>query len=562
MFELRPYQHDAIDALYAYLRTHDDNPVIVAPTGSGKSALIAAVCVDAVQRWNGRVLVLAHVRELLEQNADKIRRMCPRLRVGVYSAGLGRRDTQTPVLVAGIQSIYKRASELDPFDLVLVDEAHTIPTDGEGMYRQFLTEAKQINPQLRVVGLTATPYRMKAGLICSPEHFLNAVCYEIGIKELIRDGYLCPLISKAGLARADTSQIAVRAGEFAAVELEQVMNQDELVRAACREIVEQTRDRQACLIFASGVAHGQHVCRVLLEEHGIQSGFVCGETPDDERDEILGQFRGDHKGALFRSEPLKYLCNVNVLTTGFDATHIDCIALLRPTMSPGLYVQMVGRGFRRHPGKANCLVLDFGGNVQRHGPVDQVRVKPPSAGGGGLPPGKECPECHSVIASGYARCPDCGYQFPPPDRQPHEARATNAGILSGQVTEAEFDVRDITYSVHTKRGADEDAPRTMRVEYRLGLNYFVSDFVCVEHTGWARRKAEQWWKARSPDPVPVTAEQAVDIANAGGIATTETVTVRSVAGEPFDRIIAYTLGPMPESLPAGFLNRSSDDVPF
>lgn len=563
MLELRPYQRDAIDALYAYLRIHDDNPVIVAPTGSGKSALIAKICGDAVQRWNGRVLVLAHVRELLEQNADKIRRMCPELRIGVYSAGLGRRDTSTSVLVAGIQSIYKRAAELDPFDLVVIDEAHTIRTDGEGMYRQFLSEARQYNPQLRVIGLTATPYRMKSGPICAPDHFLNAVCYEIGIKELIRDGYLSPLVSKAGRARADTTRVAVRGGEFATAELELVMDRDELVQTACCEIVEQTRTRKACLIFASGLRHGRHVCRVLQEQHGIECGFVRGETPDPERDDLLSRFRGDRTGVLFTDvAPLKYLCNVNVLTTGFDATHIDCIAMLRPTMSPGLYVQMVGRGFRQHPGKANCLVLDFGGNVLRHGPVDQVRAKPPAANEGGLPPAKECPECHSLIATGYARCPDCGHEFPPPERQRHDARATNAGILSGQLTEAELDVLDITYSVHTKRGADENAPRTMRVEYRLGLSYYVSDFVCFEHTGWARRKAEQWWKARSPDPVPGTAEQAVDIANAGGVATTDTVTVRSVAGEPFDRIIAYTLGPRPEGLPAESAPRWDADTPF
>ncbi|MBI3865542.1 MAG: DEAD/DEAH box helicase family protein [Planctomycetia bacterium] len=835
MFALRPYQRQAVDALYDYLRTHDDNPVIVAPTGSGKSALIAAVCTDAVQKWQGRVLVLAHVRELLEQNAEKIRRMCPELPVGIYSAGLKRRDTRAPVLVAGIQSIYRRAGELDPFDLVLVDECfpagtpivtpfgsigidelrvgdvvetalglgrilatsvrtvtelvhievsdgtrisctpghrvftprgwieasslavgeilfsrdsvralwcrissvekspsgrerlclpreavdqteilldllreeacqshepqrrsaesarevaadaiqaastwrkrwapdvatiglvtrsrrrmggrscltygqaaeirlpdqlqsrpcesrskdrdrdrwkessidrssgagcqkrptlavarvvsvsreqctsprtvfnlhvdrhpsyfaggilvhncHLIPPEGEGMYRQFLAEAKQVSPHMRVIGLTATPFRLKSGMICSPDHFLNAVCHEIGVRELIRDGYLCPLISKAGRSRADTSRIAVRAGEFAAAELESVMDQDELVRAACREIVAHSADRQACLIFASGVQHGRHVCRVLQEEHGIECGFVCGETPDAERDELLARFRG-MSTSLFGQAPLRYLCNVNVLTTGFDAPQIDCIALLRPTMSPGLFVQMVGRGFRLHSGKRTCLVLDFGGNVERHGPVDQVRVKDPALPGHGPPPAKECPECRSLIATGYARCPDCGYEFPPPEKQPHEAKATNAGILSGQVTESEFEVRDVTYRVHTKQGASPDAPKTMRVTYQLGLSYWVSEFICFEHEGWARKKAQQWWKARSPDPVPETVEQAVDIANAGGVATVETVTVRSVAGEKFDRIIAVQLGPMPEALESQPAPRWDADVPF
>src|SRR5262249_53491459 len=154
-------------------------------------------------RWNGRVLVLAHVKELLEQTADKLRLVCPEVCFGIYSAGLGRRDTESPVIVAGIQSAFRRACEMGSFDLVIVDEAHTIPPEGEGMYRQFLADAKVVNPQLRVIGLTATPFRLKSGLICTPDHFLNHVCYEIGVRELIVQGFLSPLVTKAGTMRVD-----------------------------------------------------------------------------------------------------------------------------------------------------------------------------------------------------------------------------------------------------------------------------------------------------------------------------------------------------------------------
>ena len=145
--ELRPYQQAAVDAVYDYLRQHDDNPCVVIPTAGGKTPILATICKDAVMQWGGRVLVLAHVKELLEQAADKLRVVCPELRFGVYSAGLNRRDTDQPVIVAGIQSVYKRACELDAFDLVIVDEAHLIPPDGEGMYRQFLADAKIVNPR-------------------------------------------------------------------------------------------------------------------------------------------------------------------------------------------------------------------------------------------------------------------------------------------------------------------------------------------------------------------------------------------------------------------------------
>lgn len=300
--QLRAYQQEAVDAVYAHLRERDDNPVVVCPTGAGKSIIIAQIASDAVARWAGRVLILAHVQELLEQNADKVRRLCPDSQVGIYSAGLKQRNTTSPIICAGIQSVYRRACELDAFDIVIVDECHLIAPDGEGMYRQFLADAQVINPHLRVVGMTATPFRLKSGLICSPDHFLNHVCYEIGIRELIRDGYLCPLVSKAGKSKAHTENVTVRGGEFVAGELESLMNRDALVEAACSEIIERTVDRQSCLIFASGVEHGKHIARILRERHNADCGFVCGETPSSERDELLARFRGDSSGTLFGRE--------------------------------------------------------------------------------------------------------------------------------------------------------------------------------------------------------------------------------------------------------------------
>jgi DNA repair protein RadD len=553
MMQLRPYQRECVDAVYRHLRTRDDNPCVVIPTAGGKTPIMATICKDAVGLWDGRVLILAHVKELLEQTTDKLTQVCPEVKFGVYSAGLKRRDTEHSVIVAGIQSVYKKACELGAFDLIIVDEAHLIPPDGEGMYQQFLADAKVINPETRVIGLTATPFRLKSGMICSPDNILNAVCFEVDVRELIRDGFLCPLVTKAGKEKADVDQLHVRGGEFVAGEVEDLMDQDRLVTAACAEIIALAHDRRSCLIFASGVKHGQHVARVLGEMSGQECGFVCGETPIAQRDELLERFRnGD----------LRYLANVNVLTTGFDAPNIDCVALLRPTMSPGLFYQMCGRGFRLHPGKANCLVLDFGGNVLRHGPVDDIKVTTANQGDGPAP-AKECPECQAVIAAGFATCPQCGYVFPPPERKKHDAKASEAGILSGQVTQTRYRVQDTYYSVHTKRGASEDAPKTMRVDYRVGWHQYKSEWVCFEHEGYARQKAVAWWKRHSPDPVPDTAERAVEIAEAGGVAATLGITVRTVTGDDFERITDYELGPMPEPIPAGELDPDDpDEIPF
>lgn len=421
------------------------------------------------------------------------------------------------------------------------------------MYRQFLADAKIINPGLRIVGFTATPFRLKTGPICTPDGFLNHICCEVGVRELIRDGFLCALVTKAGKTKVDTADLHIRAGEFMADEVEDLMDQEALVRAACEEVMEHTASRNACLIFSSGVKHGQHIVETLRDEHGIECGFVTGETPTAERDATLGRFRNGE---------LKYLCNINVLTTGFDAPHIDCVAMLRPTMSPGLYYQMVGRGFRLHPSKSNCLVLDFGGNVLRHGPVDQLKPTMIDRGDGKAP-AKECPECNAVIAAGFSKCPLCGFEFPPPERQKHEAKASEAGILSGEVTTTKYRVQDVFYHIHTKRTSTEEDPKTLRVDYRVGLADIKSEWICFEHQGYARQKAIAWWKKRSPDPVPDTAERAVDIIGGGGLAQTLGITVRSVTGDPYERIIDHELGPMPEPLPAAnFDSNDLDEVPF
>jgi len=538
MMQLRPYQQDAVDAVYAHLREHDDNPVVAIPTGGGKTPVIATMCRDAVSRWNGRVLILAHVKELLEQALDKLQQVAPEMwhQIGVYSAGLKSRDTEHPIIVAGIQSVYRRACDLDRFDLVIVDEAHMIPPDGDGMYRTFLEEARKINPNLRVIGLTATPFRMTTGPICGPDNVLNSVCYEIGVRELIVQGFLCQLVSKGGREDVDTDGLHVRGGEFMADEVEALMDKDERVESACKEIVEYTRDRNSCLVFTSGVQHARHVAEVLRRSDP-RVETVFGETADQDRVRAIAEFRAGR---------VKYLVNVNVLTHGFDAPNVDCVAMLRPTMSPGLYYQMAGRGFRLCDSKKNCLILDFGGNVLRHGPVDAIRTDADEdPKGDGEAPAKKCPECNALIATGYATCPQCGYVFPPPERRMHDPKAGTAGILSDQVEIAEHAVQDVRYSVHEKRDAPPDAPRTMRVEYRIGWQRSISEWICIEHTGYARAKAESWWRRRSNVPMPDTAEEAVRLAEAGALCGTQSITVRSVAGEKYDRITGYVLGEKP-----------------
>jgi len=565
--ELRNYQQAAVEAVYEHLRSKDNNPCVVIPAGGGKSLCLAQIAKDTVEKWNGRVLVLAHVKELLEQNADKIRKLCPELKIGIYSAGLKSRDTAEQVIVAGIQSVYDKACELGKFDAIICDEAHCIAPDGEGMYRSFMKDMLIINPRVRLIGFTATPFRLKGGLICKPENLLNEVCYEVGLKEMIQQGYLSPLISKSGRVEAKLDDLHIRGGEFIGEEIAAAMDTDELVSSACREIVELTRNRKSVLIFTASVEHCRHVAEQITRFSGEECAVVTGDTPAAERAEIIARFKGEFvPDDLFGTPkpPLKFLANVNVLTTGFDAPNTDCVVLLRPTNSAGLLIQMVGRATRLSPqtGKTNALVLDYGGNILRHGPVDMINVKEPGAGKGGDAPAKKCPQCLALIHAAYQKCPECGFEFPPNEGNDKLSQtASTVGVISGQVDYTDYDVQDVFYCVHEKRYAEPDTPKTMRIDYQVGFNEFKSEWVCPEHSGYAHGKFEKWWRERAAlgCPVPNTAREAAELASEGLLAEPESITVKSVAGERFDRITGWRLKARPVMRESGDDSAEADD---
>jgi DNA repair protein RadD len=525
---LRPYQRSAVDAVYNHLRERADNPLVVIPTGGGKTPIIATICREVCDASpTARIMVVAHVKELLEQAVDKLRAVAPQLPVGVYSAGLGRREMEYAVTVAGIQSVFRKVCDFGRLDLIIIDEAHMVPAEDDGMYRTFIAGAKAVNPDVRVVGLTATPYRLKDGLICGPGNILNHICYEVGVRDLVNEGFLSPLRSKRGLAQIDADGIGIRAGEFIASEVEAAMDDAVLVQSAVDEILQRTADRVGCLIFAAGVAHAGHIADEFKRRDHVCE-IVTGSTPDAERAAILERFK---------TRATKYLANVNVLTTGFDAPHVDCVALLRPTMSPGLYYQMVGRGFRLSPGKADCLVLDFGGNVLRHGPIDAMSLRMRTPGTGGEAPAKECPGCMEVVAAGFRLCPECGHEFPPPEKKAHTPKADSTPVMTTEVIDEEHPVMGVTYHRHEKK-ADPSAPPTMRVEYQLNYAWWQKEWVCFEHTGFPRRKAEGWWRDHGGGyPAPATVEEA--LSRTGELRKVVAIKTRTKGDSKFPEIIGF-----------------------
>jgi DNA repair protein RadD len=393
--------------------------------------------------------------------------------------------------------------------VVCIDEVHRVPPDGEGQYRTFIEAAKRLNPNVCLIGLTATPYRMTSGMICGKDQLFDRICFEIGVRELIVKGFLSPLKSKATTQRTDLSNVSIRGGEYAQGELQAAMTGDEgKVVMACSEIAGKTDERKSVLVFCTGIDHANMVARFLQDLAGEdQVRTVFGDTPDDLRAEAIASFK---RGAV------KFLVNVDVLTTGFDAPAVDAVAILRPTLSPGLFYQMVGRGFRLADGKKDCLVLDFGDNLFRHGPVDRMVItedkKTGQVGNSGAR-FKECPKCSEVLPWSCEICLECGEKLPKAEAEvKHGDIAADRDALSGP--------EKVLTTVYQKHEKDKDGRKsvTLRVNYDCGLMWPVSEFLCFEHPpGFARNKALEWWRARSSEPVPSTIDQALETIRTKGI---------------------------------------------
>ncbi len=553
---LRWYQDEAVRATYNYFKSNKTgNPCVEIATGGGKTAVIATLCKDALG-WNARVCVVAHVKELIEQAYNTLgKQLGGTDKVGMYSAGLNKRDTEQPIICAGIQSVYKRAAEfsasrndifeqheLKPFDLLIIDEAHLIPDDDNGMYRQFIADLLKINPKMRVIGLTATPYRLKSGLIY--KHISNqanhsnlifdACVYNTSIKLLITQGYLCPIKSYGGSVAADLSKVSIRAGDYVASEMSQAFEEVLLpaladATARCDRFM-----RKSVLVFAASKNIGKHIVE-MLRKSGERVELITDDVSTEDRARYLQEFK---------DKQIRYLVNVNVLTTGFDAPNVDAVVLLRATKSPGLYYQMVGRGFRLHPDKSYCLVLDYGGNIARHGPVDDLKPPQLKRKGEGEAPIKECPDCHIFMHAALKFCPECNHEFTK-ESIDLLLEASRAGVISGEARTEDITIQHVSFYEHVKRGYENDpnVPTTMRVEYEASVTDRYKEWVCFEHDSYARQKAYAWWHERCPlVKCPESTAEAVALCNAGILPKTTKISVQHIAGERYDKIVGHEYG--------------------
>lgn len=391
MFKLRPYQQEAVDKVLDHFRSKSPQPaVVVLPTGSGKSLVIAELARVA----NGNVLVLAHVKELVEQNHQKFESYGKK--AGIYSAGLHSKDVDEKVTFGSIQSVAKSKNNVfKETSILIIDECHRISLDEKSQYKRLITKLRKANPSLCVLGLTATPYRMDTGWIyeynsrgflCSEQpRFFKKCVYELSLEFMIEKKYLTmPVKIDAPVACYDFSNLPLSSDgrSYRLADIQDSLNaQKRITPGIVGNIVQMAEDRQGVMIFTSTVEHAKEILKLLPK--GI-SEIVIGETDLSSRADIVEKFK---------AKKIKFLVNVSVLTTGFDAPHVDLIALLRPTESVSLFQQIVGRGLRLYPGKRNCLVLDYTG-------AEHDLFRPEIA----MP--KPASDCVIVAVP----CPECGFE--------------------------------------------------------------------------------------------------------------------------------------------------------
>ena len=491
---LRDYQSRSVADLFAWWTKHQDNadiPLLVLPTGSGKSVICAEIVRQMWEQWpeyRPRTVVLVPSKELAEQNAGKLQALLPdNIHVGYVSASLGKKQHHADVIVATIGSIHKSAHLLGDIKVVIIDEAHLVSPKASdaGMYRTFLAKLGEIC-QFRTVGMTATPFRgNQVWLTDGDEPLFTGIASNVTMRELLDQDFLAPLIPPAVkmTTRIDASQVGISNGDYKVGELSAVV--DTYLLQVAREAVYMASQRTKWIAFTPSVANAESLADKLCEL-GIGSAVVCGETPAPERADLIRQFKAGQ---------IRCLVTVLALSVGFDVPDVDCIIWCRPTKSPVLYVQGMGRGTRIADDKTDCLVLDFTDTVERLGPVDIIKGRAKVKRSGDQEgPYSICPECGERNAPAALVCAHCGAIIREEIAEPMDARVSYAALLSAQRAEITIwhDVTRVDYKLHRKPGK----PDSMRVDYYSGLLRVASEWVCVEHTGYARQKAINWLNER------------------------------------------------------------------
>lgn len=487
MATLRDYQNEAVSAVWRYWENGNGrNALIVAPTGSGKSVILAELvkrlCLDCSDI---KILVITDTRELISQDYKSIKNHYPECSIGIYSAGLKEKSVKPNVICCGIQSMFNKAYDFGRVDVVCIDEAHLVSPKSTTRFQTFFSQLRVSSPHFVVVGLTATPFRLSDGMLNEGKDALfEDIVYVCDMKRLIKEGYLVNVISKGGLSKIDLKGVRIQAGDYNSKDLAYAADTKVLVEHAVNEIVECGKDRKCWLIFTSGIAHSEHVAEEL-RKHKIDCEIVTGNTPDEERNKIVERYRNGK---------LRCLINVGIYTKGLDVPAIDMVALLTSTKSTGRYIQMVGRCMRPSPstGKVNSVLLDFGNNCIEHGPIDSI--DPVKINGKDIfgkpaakPPMRECERCHCIHHARLSTCPGCGfvYSINEDNEARHGTTAYAGPVMSDQIKPYLIDVKQTWVSKHSKPGKIP----SLKIAFYDNLDKETAVWACLDHKGYAAEKA-------------------------------------------------------------------------
>ena len=616
---LRDYQAETLRKLKAWIkRNPSGDPCVDLPTGSGKSVVIAGFCGELVAAGK-RVLVLCRQKELVEQNAERLEQLSGgSLSVGVYCAGLGRKDRDTDVIFATIQSVADKVHDLGPIHAILVDECHQIPAKSDSQYGKLIAAVREYNPKCRLIGLTASPYRTTSGLVYGEGKIFSDCAHAVPLQKMLDDGYITPWSFPDALTQVDVSGISLRGSEYDLEELSEAFI--EKVEDNAREIVSHCSDRKRVLVFATSIAHARAL-QGLLGASGAIVNMITGTDHANKRDSTIRAFKAEPKKQM-------YLINVGVLTTGFDAPNVDAVVICRATKSAGLFYQILGRGMRLADGKDDFLVLDFGGNFEEHGdPRDlnfgrkkeeEKRCQCPQCGHLALAEDARCSQCGHVL--NHKQCPQCMAQVPldmrkcdtkldpndlfseicefdftakrcrqdlgdggfclqivekddqicPQCQKEIERRIQEGKNLKSTSHRADMNkwvkVKETSFTYHTPK--DENKKPTLRATYKLDLDSLedaedtwvprvVQEWVCLEHEGFAKKKADKWWAKFSRYGQPDTIAEAMEVVHNKGLREPFMVLVQDDG--KWKRIVAHKFRQeLPEPKPLDF----GEEPPF
>jgi DNA repair protein RadD len=395
MFKLRDYQSKGIKEGIDHCKSSNEPVIFSYSVGSGKTVIIKEICKHVISK-GGQCLSLAHTVELLDGAAKTFGNGCC-----IYSAGFGKKELNQKMIYGGEKSIANALHKLPKIDLLCLDECDRLNDDKpESSYMKIVTHILKVNPKCRILGFTGTPERMGTGAIYGKKRFFKKIISEVTAGYLLKLEYLTqPITTEIDADKYDFEAKTIYTNKY----LESVVkSKHRLTKHIVDDITLKTENRNKVLIFASTIQHCDEILSHFPDNNAL---ILSSKLTKHQRKDVLNSF---HYGNC------KYLINRDILTVGYDFPEIDALALLRPTESKRLLIQILGRSMRLHESKKNSLILDYAGNLDRHGSLDYLfsgevaKVKNKHKQNDEEP--IQCPQCGKHNKSTARKC-TCGFYF-------------------------------------------------------------------------------------------------------------------------------------------------------